>query len=85
MKTLKEVILYFSEGRTEIPTISYFDDKNASDEEKAKDKAISDRIGTIRISNIDADIENHLRKAEQRKRSFCFYPNGNRNMSKSMK
>lgn len=76
MKSLKDVILYLTNGISEIPTMSYFDDKNASDEEKAKDKAIGEYTGTIRISNIDADIESHLRKAELRKRSLCFYPNG---------
>lgn len=34
MDTLKEVVLYFSGGKNEIPILSYIDDKKATKEEK---------------------------------------------------
>ncbi|MED4400059.1 hypothetical protein ABET41_10865 [Metabacillus fastidiosus] len=76
LSSLKEFIEYINEGKPEFETLSYLDDKNASDEEKARDEAIGGRKGNIRMSNIDADIAAHLRKAEQWKRSVCCYPNG---------
>ncbi|AXM88196.1 hypothetical protein CI793_14390 [Anoxybacillus ayderensis] len=69
LNSLKDVILYFSNGSDDFPILSYSDDK----EIKTK---YPQSIYSINMNHLDSDLRYYLNFAEKQKRSLCFYPNG---------
>jgi hypothetical protein len=69
LNSLKDVILYFSNGSDDFPILSYSDDK----EIKTK---YPNNTYSINMNRLDSDLCYYLNFAEKQKRSLCFYPNG---------